>query len=166
MTKVFHDTWSKFEERPAPIPHFAWRTSPRFAKLAGSDRFQIDVRSLDPDRFSFPYHFHRASEEFFLVLSGEATLRSEDGFETVREGDLAFFETGPAGAHQLYNHSDAPCVYLDVRTTDGLDIVEYPDSAKIAVLPLKDDVYHASSKIDYYDGEEKVREKWPTDLLK
>ena len=166
MAKVFHVDPAGFAARPSPLPDFAWHSSPRFAQVVGCKDFQVDVRSLDPDRFSFPYHFHRASEEFFLVLSGEATLRTPDGFQRIAQGDLAVFEAGPAGAHQLYNHSDAPCVYLDVRSVRGLDVAEYPDSGKLAILPLQDDVFQARSKVAYHHGEEGVRSHWPAELLR
>lgn len=165
MPKVFHDAWSKFEPRPSPLPEFAWHTSPRFGQLAGSQRMQIDVRSLDPGRFSFPYHSHRAAEEFFLVLSGEATLRTPDGFTRLRRGDLAVFEEGPTGAHQLYNHGAEPCVYLDVSARGPLDVTDYPDSGKVAILPLKGDVFEAASRVEYTKGEQDVRRHWPADVL-
>lgn len=166
MPKVFRVDPSQFEPRASPLADFAWRTSPRFAQLAGSKHMQVDVRSLGPDRFSFPYHFHRASEEFFLVLSGEATLRTPDGFHRLAKDDLAFFEEGPTGAHQLYNHGDAPCVYLDVRATFGLDVTEYPDSGKLAILPLRGEVFDLASRVDYHHGEAGVRAKWPADVLR
>lgn len=166
MPTVFQTSTLPFDLRPSGLADFAWRTSPRLGQLAGSKHLQIDVRSLDPDRFSFPYHFHRASEEFFLILSGEATLRSPDGFRTLAKGDLAFFEEGPTGAHQLYNHTAEPCVYLDVRTTIGLDVAEYPDSGKLALLPLKGEVFQAGSKVDYYAAEDRVRDHWPVDVLR
>ncbi len=52
----------------------------------------------------------------------------------VKEGDIVFFEIGPEGAHQLYNHTGEPCRYLDIRTEAGLDICEYPDSDKINII--------------------------------
>lgn len=165
MAKVFRTRDEPFEARPAPVADFAWHTSRRFAQLAGSRLMQVDLRSLDPRRFSFPYHFHRAAEEFFHVLSGEATLRTPEGFTRLGPGDLAFFETGPSGAHQLYNHGRSPCVYLDVRASVGLDVTEYPDSGKVAILPLGSDVYEVASRVPYYQGEEHVRSKWPDDVL-
>jgi len=166
MPKLFHVDPATFEPRASPLPDFAWRSSPRYGQLAGSGRLQVDVRSLDPDRFSFPYHFHRASEEFFYVLSGEATLRTPTGTQVLRAGDLAFFEEGPASAHQLYNHGAVPCIYLDVRAQSGIDVTEYPDSGKLAILPLKGEVFEAASKVDYHHGESDVRLHWPAQLLR
>ncbi|MNN99511.1 hypothetical protein D3C81_2191720 [compost metagenome] len=70
-----------------------------------------------------------------------------------------FFETGPEGAHQLFNHTEAPCKYLDLRTNNGLDVAEYPDSGKINILPYEE-LYQAEDRVDYYKGEDKTREKW------
>ena len=130
-----------------------------------SKYLQFDIRSLDPGKFSFPYHFHGNAEELFVILSGEATLRTPQGFEKIGEGDIVFFEQGPSSAHQVYNHSDSPCVYLDIRTAIGIDICEYPDSEKINILPYLE-IYEKASKVDYYKGEENVKEKWPDRILK
>jgi uncharacterized cupin superfamily protein len=165
MPTVFHTSELKFEDKKSQLPEFAWQTSPRLAKLAGAQQLDFDIRSLDPDRFSFPYHFHRAAEELFLILSGEATLRAPDGFQKITAGDLIFFEQGDTGAHQLYNHGDAPCVYLDIRTTVGIDVCEYPDSGKISILPLLE-VFERSSRVRYFQGEENVKKKWPGEILR
>ncbi|WP_073165504.1 hypothetical protein [Tangfeifania diversioriginum] len=52
-----------------------------------------------------------------------------------------------------------PCIYLDLRTTTGIDIVEYPDSGKINILPYKM-VFEKNRQTDYNQGEENVREVW------
>jgi uncharacterized cupin superfamily protein len=165
MAKIFNAKSVSFEKREARIREFSWNTSPRLAELSNAKQFQFDIRSLDPGRFSFPYHFHRAAEEIFVILSGEATLRSPEGFKKVSEGDVVFFEEGAKGAHQLYNHNDSPCIYLDVRTTIGIDVCEYPDSGKLNILPHMQ-VFESSSSVDYYKGEEDVAEKWPKELLR
>jgi uncharacterized cupin superfamily protein len=165
MPTVFHTRKLKFEAKKSSLPEFAWQTSPRLAGLAGARQLDFDIRSLDPDRFSFPYHFHRAAEELFLILSGKATLRTPQGFQKIAAGDLVFFEQGDTGAHQLYNHGEEPCVYLDIRTTVGIDVCEYPDSGKMAILPQLE-VFERSSRVRYFQGEEKVKEKWPAKILR
>ena len=142
------------------VPEFDWHTSEKLAEIAGAKHLNFDVRSLDPGKFSFPYHFHRAAEELFIILSGEATLRSPKGFERVSQGDIIFFEEGPTGAHQLHNHGDAPCVYIDLRTSFGIDVCEYPDSGKVNILPDRE-IFEKSSKVDYFKGEQEVATKWP-----
>jgi uncharacterized cupin superfamily protein len=165
MPTVFHTGELEFETKKARVPEFAWQTSPRLAKRVDAKQLEFDIRSLDPGRFSFPYHFHRAAEELFLIISGQATLRTPQGFQAIATGDLVFFEPGETGAHQLYNHSDVPCVYLDIRTTVGIDVVEYPDSAKLAILPNLE-VFETRSRVGYHLGEENVADQWPKALLR
>jgi uncharacterized cupin superfamily protein len=165
MPRIFRRDERPMVKREARVAEFSWHTTPRLAALAGSKRLQFDLRSLDPGAFSFPYHFHRASEELFLVLEGEATLRTPDGFEQLGPGDLVFFEEGPTSAHQLHNHGESTCVYLDIRTVDGVDVTEYPDSGKLAILPSLE-VFRGDSKVDYFDGEEDVASRWPAEIMK
>ena len=160
MPKVFHRQDLTFEKKKSRIPEFEWHMSPRLGKLVNSKYLEFYIVSLDSGKFSFPYHFHRGAEELFMILSGEATLRSPEGFQKVVQGDLIFFEEGPSSAHQLYNHGDAPCVYLDLRTTFGIDVCEYPDSGKINILPFLE-VFESSSKVDYYKGENNTARNWP-----
>jgi uncharacterized cupin superfamily protein len=165
MPKIFNVKNISFENTKSRLPEFLWHTSPRLAELSNAKHLQFDIRSLDSGKFSFPYHFHRAAEELFLILSGEATLRCPEGFKKVSEGDIVFFEEGAKGAHQLYNHNDHPCVYLDIRTTIGIDVTEYPDSGKVNILPERQ-IFESSSAVDYFKGEENVTAKWPKEVLR
>ncbi|HJV78517.1 MAG TPA: cupin domain-containing protein [Paludibacter sp.] len=119
----------------------------------------FDLRQLNPGQYSAPYHFHRYAEELFMIVSGSATLRTTNGLNVVNSGDLLFFETGETGAHQLFNHTTEPCVYLDIRTYIGYDLCEYPDSNKILLAPSFD-VFNKDAKVNYFEGEENIREKW------
>ena len=165
MPNVFNAKSIPFQKNESRIPDFMWHTSPRLGELSNAKHLHFDMRSLDPGKFSFPYHFHRAAEELFVILSGEATLRSPEGFRKVSQGDVVFFEEGANGAHQLYNHSDSPCIYLDVRTMIGIDVCDYPDSGKVNILPSRN-IFENSSSVDYYKGEENAAEKWPKELLR
>lgn len=138
MKKIINAKNLKFELKQSRIPEFSWHTSENLAKLLGSRHMQFDIRSLDPEKYSYPYHFHRNSEELFVILSGEATLRTPEDFVQLSQGDIIFFEMGPSGAHQLYNHAEQPCVFLDIRTALDLDVCEYPDSGKINILPYRE----------------------------
>ncbi|WP_058304125.1 cupin domain-containing protein [Gorillibacterium timonense] len=147
-------------QKQSPVPEFAWHTSERLSRLAQSKHLTFDIRSLDPDKYSYPYHYHHSSEELFVILEGAAMLRTPIGVEEVKAGDLLFFETGPSGAHQLFNHTDLPCKYLDIRTENGLDAVEYPDSGKINIMLAEQRIYDVDSEVDYFKGETEVRNKW------
>lgn len=159
MATIFNDNNVTFRQKQSPVPEFAWHTSERLTELVQSKQLVFDIRSLDPGKYSYPYHFHRNAEEIFVVLSGKAMLRTPDGIEEISEGDIVFFEMGPTGAHQLYNHTEHPCKYLDLRTNMGLDVCEYPDSGKINILPYQE-IYQADDQVDYYRDEDSVKDKW------
>ena len=60
-------------------------------EISKSKYLHFDIKSLFPGKFSYPYHFHRNAEEFFVVLEGEATLRSPEGYQTISKGAIIFF---------------------------------------------------------------------------
>jgi uncharacterized cupin superfamily protein len=150
----------ELKQNKSPVSDFSWKSSLPLEEISGSKYLHFDIKSLFPGKFSYPYHFHRNAEELFVILEGEATLRSPKGHQTVSKGDLIFFEEGPEGAHQFYNHGDQPLLYMDLRTKANVDVCEYPDSGKINILPAMD-IFRKDSKVPYYTGEEGVRRKWP-----
>ncbi|HAR44421.1 MAG TPA: hypothetical protein DCS07_17620 [Bdellovibrionales bacterium] len=164
MPLIFKSGDLELKQNRSPIPHFSWKASSPLEEISKSKYLHFDMKSLHPGKFSYPYHFHRNAEELFVILEGEATLRSQEGFQKVSKGDVIFFEEGPAGTHQFYNHGDMPLVYLDIRTRANVDVCEYPDSGKINILPALD-IFKESSKVAYYTGEEDVRSKWPKEIL-
>ena len=89
------------------------------------------VWELDPGASSGPYHVHHATEEFVLVLDGQATLRSPDGERELPRGEVVHFPTGSPGAHQILNRSDAPVRYLMVAAHSGTDLIEYVDEKQV-----------------------------------
>ena len=119
----------------------------------------FDLKQLNQEQYSAPYHFHRYAEELFMIVSGSATLRTPNGLDIVNAGDLMFFEIGETGAHQLFNHTTEPCIYLDIRTYIGYDVAEYPDSNKIFLAPSYE-IFNKDTKVNYFEGEEKIKEKW------
>ncbi len=165
MSFIFNVNEIVLKERKSPVPEFTWHTSEKLAEITKSKYLDFYIRSLDPDKFSYPYHFHRDSEEIFVILAGEVTLRTPRGFHTLKSGDIIFFETGQDGAHQLYNHTDKSCRYLDIRTATGIDVCEYPDSGKINIIPYQE-IYKSKNKADYYQDENDIRNKWPKEILK
>lgn len=164
MPKIFNEDNLKYNFHDAPLPEFTWHESQNLAEVTKSERLHFNVKSLDVNKYSYPYHYHRNAEEMMVILSGKATLRSPEGFREVKKGDIIFFEKGPDGVHQLYNHTDEPCKYLDIRTKADLDICDYPDSGKINILPNRE-MYMKDTAVGCFDNEENVKDKWK-DFLK
>ncbi|MBN1927405.1 MAG: cupin domain-containing protein [Prolixibacteraceae bacterium] len=160
MATILKATQRDFQESPNKIdPYRIFTDVSRVKKGLNPENLNFDLRQLNPDEFSTPYHFHRYAEELFMILSGAATLRTPNGLEIVNSGDLIFFEKGESGAHQLYNHTTEPCVYLDIRTYMGYDIAEYPDSNKMLLAPSFE-IFNKNMQAGYFDGESDIKDKW------
>ncbi len=160
MPTVINPELLEFKASPAVLEDFKLKSlAPRLSDLAKSKQLVFDIRQLDPGKYSFPYHYHRNSEELMMVISGTFTLRSKAGFKIIEKGEIVFCEMGESGLHQFYNHGDIPCIYLDIRTAIGLDVVEYPDSGKINIMPERL-IFDKDSQVDYYKGEENVGKVW------
>lgn len=160
MATIFKSNQREFRENPGKIdPYRIFSDVSISNKKLDPNYLNFDLRRLDPGQYSAAYHFHRYAEELFMIISGSATIRTPEGLEVVESGDLLFFETGETGAHQLYNHTKGPCIYLDVRTFIGHDVCEYPDSDKILLAPSME-IFDKNAQLNYFDGEENIREKW------
>lgn len=160
MATIIRQNEREFQENPGKIDKFRILTDiSRTRKGVNPEWLNFDVRLLNPGQYCAAYHFHRFAEELFMILSGKAMLRTPQGLQEVESGDIIFFEKGAEGAHQLYNHTDESCTYLDIRTYIGHDICEYPDSDKIYVVP-GGEILRKSDTLPYFDGEEQVEEKW------
>ena len=160
MATIFKSDQRDFQESPNKIDNYRVFTDvSRIKKGLNPENLNFDLRQLNPDQYSVPYHFHRYAEELFMIISGSATLRTPNGFEIVNSGDLIFFEKGKTGAHQLYNHTTKTCIYLDIRTYIGYDIAEYPDSNKIFIAPSRE-IFEIDSQVSYFEGEKNIKDKW------
>lgn len=160
MATVLKASEREFQENPNRIDKFKLLTDISISKKnVNSKNLNFDLRQLNPGQYCAPYHFHRNAEELFMIVSGSATLRTTDGLEIVNTGDILFFEMGENGAHQLYNHTDEPCLYLDIRTFMGFDVCEYPDSNKLYLIP-SGEIFNKNSQTNYFDREENPQEKW------
>jgi uncharacterized cupin superfamily protein len=92
------------------------------------------VWELPPGSRGVDYHFHHGTEEFLIVLSGTATLRTPDGERELPPGSVAHFSPGPEGAHTVMNLSDEPMRYVMIGAHASPDIVEYPDAGEFAAF--------------------------------
>jgi uncharacterized cupin superfamily protein len=129
---------------------------------AGAQRLGACVYELDPGATAMPYHFHRGNEELLVVLSGTPTLRTPDGERELREGEVAAFRVGPAGAHQVINRSPTSARYVMFSTRRSPDVTGYPDSGKTGFIafPQEGDdgparaIFRDAGATGYFDGEQ------------
>jgi len=159
MPEIFKLNDITYDEHQSDLEPYDWFSSQRLSAIGKSEDLYFNVRKLDPGKYSFPYHFHRNSEELFIIFEGSATLRTIEGLQIVTKGDIVFFEKGPESAHQLFNHTDRPCIYFDLRTNNGFDVSEMPDSNKLLILP-EWTIIEKGDEAEYYKGEENADEIW------
>ena len=126
-----------------------------FVPRGSANNTLVSLYEIPPMKSAYPYHFHHKDEETFYILSGEGLLRTPDGEQKVRPGDVLFFPSGPEGAHKLTNTSSTEnLVYMDFDVIHDLDVAEYPDSGKIGIWGKGiNKVYLQETDVEYYEGE-------------
>jgi uncharacterized cupin superfamily protein len=152
---VFADEW---EDLFPPIE--GWRSKVKRLVAPGND-LGMSLYELQPKQTQCPYHFQHGSDELILVLRGQPTLRTPDGERELQAGDVVHFPKGPAGAHQVVNRSDEPALYVIASSNVSPEVVEYPDSGKIAAMSRAESqrgerlwtMHRLDDAVDYMDGE-------------
>jgi len=133
----------------------------RIATMLGSTGLGCTLTAVPPGKRAFPFHRHHVIHEMFFVLAGTGVYRLGDKTHAVRAGDVI---AAPAGgeAHQLINTGLDELRYLSFSTLGEVDVVDYPDSGKMAVaagiknVDMNTATYRAVGRIaaaDYWDGE-------------
>ncbi len=137
----------------------------RFAAHDGEVGLPIGARKLGyrlakipPGKAFCPLHWHVRAEEFFYVIEGRPSIRTQRGTIQCRAGDFIAFPVGERGAHQLRNDSNEPCLVLLVGMEEAavdLEACFYPDSDKLGLWTPAEQLsmVRASPDLDYYDGE-------------
>lgn len=121
------------------------------AQLLGGSVYEVA-----PGKKLWPYHLHHANEEWLLVLRGRPTLRTPEGERELAEGDVACFPRGVAGAHQVRNDTDEPARILMLSSQLAPEILEYPDSGKVALVDARGEQFSLTrhgEPVRYWDDE-------------
>ena len=103
------------------------------AREVGAERTGFGVYELEPGQATWPYHFELGSEEWLFVIEGELTLRTPEGDQTLRAGDVVYFPEGPEGAHAVRNDSDATARFAMPSVDQPTNAAVYPDTATFAL---------------------------------
>ena len=128
-------------------------------KALGGEKLPCGLWELQPGKRSFPLHTHHVTEEAMFVISGHAKVRTPDGETEIGPGDYVSFPAG-GPAHQLVNDGTEPLVYVGMSAVSGFDMVEYPDSGKVACsigsFPSGKRIMfrQRDAVADYFEGEE------------
>ena len=134
----------------------------RMAPAIGLTKLGCTLHIVPAGKRAFPFHAHHVIEELFIILSGAGEYRFGDETFPVRAGDVL---GAPAGKtpHQIVNTGTEEMRYLGISTIGSVDVVEYPDSKKVAVAAgIRNADFTTASfvqiarmaeSIDYWDGE-------------
>ncbi len=137
---------------------FAARTA-RAGPLIGLQGLGCSLVVVQPGNKACPLHRHHVRDELFFVLEGEGVTRLDDATLPIRAGDLIGAPAG-AEAHQIINTGPAELRYLAISAENPTDIIEHPDSGKVAIgagfrpgaTPTLDRLGRLTAA-EYYDGE-------------
>ena len=132
------------------------------APLVGARMLGAGLHVVPPGKRAWPFHNHHVNEELFIILDGEGTVRIGEESHAIRAGDI--IGAPPGGketAHQIINTGTRDLRYLCVSTMIPNEIVEYPDSGKVAAYVGKGEdekltFYYRgrlTAPADYWDGE-------------
>jgi uncharacterized cupin superfamily protein len=105
--------------------------------LAGSTRTAAYLYEIAPGSASCPYHYEYV-EEWLLIVSGEATVRTPEGERTLGAGEFVRFQAGPDGAHRMSNRGEVPLRMLIFSAARAPAVSVYPDSDKIGIWAGED----------------------------
>ena len=145
------DEWDGTRDREG------WRVKGALVgQRVGGELIGATMSEVEPGNRLWPYHTHHLNEEWVIVLRGEPTLRTPEGEQVLKEGDVVCFPRGKAGAHQIINRTDSAVRVLMLSSNIRGEIIEYLDTGKVLAKGVDDeDVMFArpGPTVEYWDGE-------------
>jgi uncharacterized cupin superfamily protein len=153
--KVFNlygDAWDEPRDREG------WRIKEAFVgHHIGAELIGASLSEIEPGSKHWPYHTHYANEEWAIVLRGEPTLRTPEGEQVLKEGDVVCFRRGGEGAHQITNNTDSPVRVLMLSSMISPDVIEYLDTGKVFAQNASGDPImfaRPGPRVEYWEGED------------
>jgi uncharacterized cupin superfamily protein len=132
---------------PAPFDQqVAERWFRRVGRAAGLTEIGVSHVVLQPGAWSSQRHWHEGTDEFVVMLEGEAVLIEDDRETVLRPGDIAVFPKDVPNGHHLINRSGRPCTFLAIDNQSGPGDCHYPD------IDLHLDI--AAMRFAHKDGEQ------------
>jgi uncharacterized cupin superfamily protein len=140
-------------------------THAQIGPLIGAKQIGCTLSVVEPGKRAFPFHNHHGNEEMFVILEGSGTYRHGDAEYPIEGGCVCAAPAGgPETAHQIINTGSETLKYLALSTMQDPEVVEYPDSGKLAAIAIGPGntfmnanlrhVARPDQTLDYWDGEE------------
>ena len=120
---------------PEPFAsRMAGRSKRQLGEFFGLANFGVNLTTLAPGASSALRHAHTKQDEFVYVVSGTATLHTDEGKRPLTPGMCAGFKAGTGDAHRLINETQEDVVYLEIGDRTAGDEAGYPDDDIRAML--------------------------------
>jgi uncharacterized cupin superfamily protein len=160
---IIEDRLAMFQPTGATAERFNSRSGQVGARI-GAQKLGYNITAVPPGKRAFPIHNHHTNEEMFFILQGSGEVRIGAEKFPIRQGDfIASPPGGPELAHQIINTGTQELRYLAVSTMITPELVEYPDSGKVAGYSRQTaadgskrvlvQIGRPESGVDYWDGE-------------
>lgn len=113
-------------------PDFLLQTqAARFAlgNGCGLTHFGVNYTRIPPGAISALRHAHDLQDEAVFILSGNPTLRTDEGETALQPGMFVGFPAGSGNAHQLVNRTQQDVICIEIGDRTPGDQALYPDDA-------------------------------------
>jgi uncharacterized cupin superfamily protein len=149
------------EESVSPSGKFHTFDKPMNEAIGGDPRshdllkrwpFAVELTRIPPGATNYPIHMHSAQWEFYIIVSGIATVRHSGGSTKAKPGD--FFMFPPGEEHQIVNNSNADVTYYSIADNPVGDHAYFPNSNKWLVRVPEKRSLIKGEKVNYYTGED------------
>ena len=134
------------------------RERTKLGDAAGLTQFGVNLLRLPAGAWSSQRHWHTEADEFIYVLSGEITLVTDAGLETLRAGDAAGFKAGDTNGHCLQNRSSVEATVLEIGTRLASDATHYSDIDMFAPAGGKPAEYTRKDGTPYSDIQRRAKQ--------
>ncbi|MCL4315040.1 MAG: cupin domain-containing protein [Candidatus Thermoplasmatota archaeon] len=133
LTNVYDETLDEYEKAVQFTYGFSFR---EIMPLLGPGRVFATIEFLEPGQVSARLHSHSVIDEFYLIIEGSATLRTNNKLTTVRKGDLISKPAGPDLTSQIIADQGNSVRILDIEVHPYPDprtkeVLHYPDHGEI-----------------------------------
>ena len=124
----------------------AGRSSLRLGQAAGLTQFGVNLVRLEPGAVSSLRHWHRAEDEFVMVLSGALVLLQDEGEIPTQPGDCAGWPAGDTNGHCFRNDTDQEASFLVIGSKAKHEVATYSD------IDFRIEIDDGAARFTYRDG--------------
>lgn len=126
------------------------RSKQKLGDACGLTKVGINLVTLQPGAQSALRHWHTLEDEFVYMVSGEVTLITNAGEQTLTAGMCAGYPAGARDGHHFVNRSSAPAQYLEIGNRIDGDNAFYPDD-DIVWVEVDGEVHAAHRNLSLYE---------------